>query len=177
MGAGKTLIATAAGYIATGRAPAMMSQADDPEGERKRLFAILLEGAAIAMIDNVERAFASDAMCSILTEPVFKDRVLGVSRTASAPTCTTWFITGNNLTIHGDLTTRMLACRIDPECERPGRAGVQGQSARRGAQAPRRAGRGRTDDHSRLHRGRLATARGRRRSAGSSNGRNGAGSR
>ena len=61
----------------------------------------------------------SDAMCSILTEPMFKDRVLGVSRTASAPTCTTWFITGNNLTIHGDLTTRMLACRIDPECERP----------------------------------------------------------
>ncbi len=119
MGAGKTLIATTASYIATGRPPAMMSQADDPESERKRLFAILLEGASIAIIDNVERAFASDAMCSILTEPVFKDRVLGVSRTASAPTCTTWFITGNNLTIHGDLTTRVLACRIDPECERP----------------------------------------------------------
>ena len=119
MASGKTLIATVASYIATGRAPAMMSQADDAESERKRLFSVLLEGAAIGVIDNVERTFASDALCSILTEPVFKDRVLGVSRTASAPTCTTWSVTGNNLTIQGDLTTRMLVCRIDPECERP----------------------------------------------------------
>lgn len=119
MGAGKTLTATVGSYIATGRAPAMMSQADDAESERKRLFAILLEGTAIAVIDNVERAFASDALCSILTEPSFKDRVLGVSRTASAPTCTTWAVTGNNITVAGDLTTRMLVARIDPECERP----------------------------------------------------------
>lgn len=119
MGAGKTLTASVVSYIATGRAPAMMSQADDAESERKRLFAVLMEGASLAVIDNVERSFASDALCSILTEPVFKDRVLGVSRTASAPTCTTWCVTGNNLTIAGDLTTRMLVCQIDPECERP----------------------------------------------------------
>jgi hypothetical protein len=119
MGAGKTLTATIGSYISTGRAPAMMSQADDAESERKRLFAVLLEGASIAVIDNVERAFASDALCSVLTEPSFKDRVLGVSRTASAPTCTTWCVTGNNLTVAGDLTTRMLVSRIDPECERP----------------------------------------------------------
>ena len=119
MASGKTLCATIVAYIATGRAPAMMSQGNDAESERKRLFSVLLEGAAIAVIDNVERTFASDALCSILTEPVFKDRVLGVSRTASAPTCTTWCVTGNNLTIAGDLTTRMLVSRIDPECERP----------------------------------------------------------
>jgi hypothetical protein len=119
MGAGKTLCASIVSYIATGRASAMMSQADDAESERKRLFSVLLEGAAIAVIDNVERTFASDALCSILTEPVFKDRVLGVSRTASAPTCTTWCVTGNNLTVAGDLTTRMLVSRIDPEWERP----------------------------------------------------------
>lgn len=119
MGAGKTLTATIISYIATGRAPAMMSQAEDAESERKRLFAVLIEGAAIAVVDNIERPFASDALCSILTEPVFKDRLLGVSRTTSAPTCTTWCITGNNLTIAGDLTTRMLVCQIDPECERP----------------------------------------------------------
>ena len=44
MAAGKTLIATVASYIATGRAPAMMSQADDAESERKRLFSVLLGG-------------------------------------------------------------------------------------------------------------------------------------
>ncbi|MFO1073503.1 MAG: hypothetical protein U1E17_12690 [Geminicoccaceae bacterium] len=39
MGSGKTCSATIVSYIATGRAPAMMSQADDAEAERKRLLA------------------------------------------------------------------------------------------------------------------------------------------
>ena len=129
------------------------------------------------MIDNVERAFASDALCSILTEPVFKDRVLGVSRTASAPTCTTWCVTGNNLTIAGDLTTRMLVCRIDPECERPEerefKVNLHEEVPKRRAElavAALTIIRG-------YHRGRLAAAQRCRPSAGSSSGRSGAGSR
>jgi hypothetical protein len=86
MASGKTLLASCVGYIATGRAPAMMTQGDDSESERKRLFALLLEGVPIIVIDNLERPLASDALCSILTEPVFSDRLLGVSRTASVPT-------------------------------------------------------------------------------------------
>lgn len=119
MGSGKTLLATIVSYIATGRAPAMMSQAEDAEAERKRLLAVLMEGGAVAVLDNIERPLASDALCSILTEPVFRDRVLGVTRTAAVPTNTSWFITGNNAQVVGDLTVRVLTCRLDPACERP----------------------------------------------------------
>ena len=119
MASGKTLLASCAGYIATGRAPAMMTQGDDSESERKRLFALLLEGVPIIVIDNLERPLASDALCSILTEPVFSDRLLGLSRTASVPTNTLLLATGNNLTLEGDLTTRALVCALDPQCEHP----------------------------------------------------------
>ena len=44
MASGKTLLATLVSYLATGRPPAMLSQTDDAESERKRLFAVLLEG-------------------------------------------------------------------------------------------------------------------------------------
>src|SRR3954452_4126924 len=103
-GGGKTLLATIAGYVATGRAPAMMSQADDPESERKRLLAVLLEGAPIVVVDNVERQLRSDAVCRILTEPPFSDRLLGLSKTATAPTNAMFVATGNNIVVAGDLT-------------------------------------------------------------------------
>jgi hypothetical protein len=119
MASGKTLLATIAGYIATGRAPAMMSQADDAESERKRLLAVLLEGAPIVVIDNVERPLKSDALCSVLTEPLFTDRLLGLSKTATAPTNATFVATGNNIIIAGDLTARTIVCALDPVCERP----------------------------------------------------------
>ena len=119
MASGKTLLATLASYLATGRPPAMLSQSDDPESERKRLLALLMEGTPMIVLDNIERALKSDSLCSILTEPVFADRVLGLSRTASVPTNATFFATGNNIIIHGDLTTRALVCSLDPKVERP----------------------------------------------------------
>jgi hypothetical protein len=119
MASGKTLLATVGGYIATGRAPAMMSQAEDPESERKRLLAVLLEGAPLVVIDNVERPLRSDALCSVLTEPLFTDRLLGLSRTATAPTNALFVATGNNIVVAGDLTARAVVCTLDPMCERP----------------------------------------------------------
>jgi hypothetical protein len=119
MGSGKTLLATVVAYISTGRAPPMMSQAEDAESERKRMLALLLQGPVLIVIDNVERALQSDALCSVLTEPVFSDRLLGVSKTVAVPTNCTWIATGNNVMVAGDLSTRVLICELDPQCERP----------------------------------------------------------
>jgi hypothetical protein len=119
MASGKTLIATVCSYIATGRGPCLMSQVEDPADERKRLFSALLEGPAIIVIDNVERALRSDSLCIALTEPTFTDRVLGKTENATAQTNCCFFATGNNLVISGDLSARALLSRIDPECERP----------------------------------------------------------
>lgn len=119
MGSGKTLLAHLPAYIATGRPPALISQSETPDEERKRLLAILLEGSAVTVIDNIERPLKSDVLCTALTEPVIRDRILGSTRTISAPTTTTWVATGNNVRIDGDLSSRTLLCTLDPRCERP----------------------------------------------------------
>lgn len=119
MASGKTLLADVVAMVATGRPASVMSQGRDEEEIRKRIFSILLEGESVACIDNIERPLGGDTLCSVLTSEYLKDRVLGKSETARAPTHTTWLATGNNLTITGDLTTRVIPCTLDPGCEHP----------------------------------------------------------
>ena len=119
MASGKTTIATISNYVLTGRPPRPMTQADGGAEERKRLLAVLLEGGPLVLIDNVERELGSDALCTVLTEPYFSDRLLGVSQTVTVPSRATFFVTGNNLVLAGDLTARAIVCALDPECERP----------------------------------------------------------
>lgn len=120
MGSGKSLLADVVALIATGRPAAVMSQGADESEDKKRMLPILAEGDPVAVIDNIERPFGSAALCSILTQTTWRDRVLGKSATLSVPTtCTTWICTGNNILFEGDITTRALVCDLDPRCERP----------------------------------------------------------
>ena len=119
MGTGKSLLATVVSYMTTGHSPCMLSQAPDEAEEQKRLLSVLMEGDAIICYDNIERSFGSAALCSVLTEPMYKGRVLGMSGTRSVPTNALFMATGNNLTFIGDISTRAVLCRLDPECERP----------------------------------------------------------
>jgi hypothetical protein len=56
MGSGKTLLSHLPAYMANGRPPALMAQADDPNEEKKRLLALLLEGSPVTVLDNCELA-------------------------------------------------------------------------------------------------------------------------
>lgn len=118
-GSGKGLLAEAIAQIATGRNAPSMTQASDPNEERKRLMALLIEGDPVICIDNIEKPLTSDTLCTVLTMPELKDRILGKTEMVSAPTNTLFLATGNNVQVLGDLTRRVLPCRIDPEVERP----------------------------------------------------------
>ena len=119
MGSGKSLLADVVALFATGRPAPAMPQGKDEDEDRKRMLAILIEGEAVSCIDNVERPLSSSALCSILTQVTYKDRVLGKTGTATVPTCTTWVATGNNMQIAGDLSTRCLVCDLDAKLEHP----------------------------------------------------------
>ena len=119
MGSGKTLLAYLPAYVATGRPPALMSQASDPGEEKKRFLGILMEGSVVNVIDNCELPMKSDALCTILTEPAWSERLLGENRKVTVSTTTTWLATGNALRLVGDLSSRVLLCSIDARCERP----------------------------------------------------------
>lgn len=119
MGSGKSLLADIIGLIATGRVCSVMSQGKDEDEDKKRLLAILVEGVAVACIDNIERPFGSAALCTVLTQEVWRDRILGSTATATVPTNVTWLATGNNITFVGDIVTRVVPCDLDANVERP----------------------------------------------------------
>ncbi len=120
MATGKSYLGNAAAYLATGKGASVMTQGPDENEDRKRIFALLAGGASIVMIDNITRPLEGAAFASVLTEETYSDRILGVSKTGAFPTtATSWFFTGNNLVIAGDLRTRILLCRLDAQAERP----------------------------------------------------------
>lgn len=119
MASGKSLLADVVSLIATGKANSVISHADNETEERKRLMAVLLDGDPIVCFDNIEEPFGSSALCSILTQTEYKDRVLGETRSITVPTNVTFLATGNNLVLIGDLSTRALISIIDPNVERP----------------------------------------------------------
>jgi len=80
---------------------------------------ILLESPRAVVWDNIIGTFDSASLAGLLTSATYTDRILGVSKSADVPNRAVWLLTGNNLTLAGDMPRRVLKCRIDPQTERP----------------------------------------------------------
>jgi hypothetical protein len=119
MSSGKSLLVDCASYLATGRVCAVMTQGKDEDEQAKRMLAVLVEGDAVNSIDNIEHPLGGADFCSILTQEMYQGRLLGLTRMVRMPTCTTWFATGNNLVIQGDLCSRVVLCDLAPPCAQP----------------------------------------------------------
>jgi len=118
-GSGKTLLAKCIVAIATGITAQVYPHASDEDEIRKRLMTILLKSPTAVLWDNVIGTFDSAAFAGLLTSATYSDRVLGASKDANVPNRAIWLLTGNNLSLAGDMPRRVLKCRIDPETERP----------------------------------------------------------
>jgi hypothetical protein len=120
-GSGKTLLARCVGVLTDGQEPSVWphTAGRDDEEVRKRLFTVLRSGARSLIWDNVIGVFDSAALASCLTSPTYSDRILGASLSSTVPNRAVFVLTGNNLTLAGDLPRRVLVCRIDPETEKP----------------------------------------------------------
>lgn len=119
MASGKSLLADLVAMMSTGRVASCITHSGNETEDQKRIFALLMEGTVVACIDNVERPLGGAALCSVLTQESYRDRILGRSETATVPTRTTWLATGNNLVLAGDVSTRVVPCDLDPKQERP----------------------------------------------------------
>ena len=118
-GTGKSLLADCVSMLATGRTAAVAAIGKDAEELEKRVDALLLKGDAICSFDNIDRAVKSDVLCQVTTQGFKSVRVLGLSRMVEAPTNITLLMTGNNLTLLGDLVRRTVLCNLDAGLERP----------------------------------------------------------
>lgn len=118
-GTGKSLLVDVISMIATGTIADRYILAADAEEERKTLFAIALESAALALFDNLARPLGSPALDATLTSQRVAGRIMATNRNAHVAFTTTLFATGNNLQVKGDLARRVLVIDLDAEVERP----------------------------------------------------------
>lgn len=140
---GKSLIAQIGAILATGDEIPVLSETSDEELE-KRITGMLRSGDPVILIDNVTRPVGGSSLDALLTASHWKGRVLGATEMVELPNIATWYVSGNNVCVRGDLTRRALRCFIDAPDERPElRTGFKIKEMRK---------------HVREHRGRLVAA-------------------
>ncbi|NUM37294.1 MAG: DUF3854 domain-containing protein [Candidatus Brocadiae bacterium] len=121
MGTGKSLLPMVlVGMIATGSEVSPRNNPKTEEEAEKKYLSFLMSGSPIICIDNVEGAIQGENLCSILTGDKWEGgRLLGSNQMPKVSTRVTWAATGNNLVFRKDVSTRVLLCSLDAECERP----------------------------------------------------------
>ncbi len=122
-GSGKTTLARKIHIVDCGRDLPVMTFSDDSVEIRKAITAALIESPPMLVFDNVPDGYEirSPEIARLLTAPVHKDRLLGVSQQVELPTNVTVCFTGNNIVVNADLARRILPCRLQPKCEDPER--------------------------------------------------------
>jgi hypothetical protein len=73
------------------------------------------------VFDNVVEGHVieSAVLARLMTERTWTDRRLGSNTAASFPNDRLWLATGNNLRTGGDMASRTVWVRLDPDCPRP----------------------------------------------------------
>jgi hypothetical protein len=118
-GSGKTLLADAViARITTGEPAALYSLPRDDEELRKQITTALLAGSAVIVWDNVTYLDSSQ-MSKLLTTDVWGDRFLGSMRDMALPVRSSFFITGNNVKLGGDMPRRVFKCHLDAQVSHP----------------------------------------------------------
>lgn len=118
-GSGKGLLADCTAIIATGRRMSVMSRPKADEETRKRITSLVLSGDPLVLIDNIVGNLGSASLDAALTATVWKDRILGRSEIVEMPLRATWYATGNNVVIVGDINRRICHVRLNSPLENP----------------------------------------------------------
>ena len=118
-GTGKSMLADVAGEIGLGRKPARAPATSDDAEVKKTMLAIAVEALPMFVYDNANGSFGSPSLSAAVTATEWRDRVLGESRTVSAPFRCALASTGNNTTFTGDLGRRIIPIDLDAGCESP----------------------------------------------------------
>ncbi|GAA1920208.1 hypothetical protein GCM10009815_13550 [Nocardioides marmoribigeumensis] len=117
-GSGKSLLAWVLREVVGGVFRSEMAR--DGQELRKQITTILDKTVgAFAQFDNVRGTLRSSALEGLLTSDVWSDRLLGENTEVTAPNDRVWVLTGNNLSLGGDLRRRTVWSWIDAKMERP----------------------------------------------------------
>jgi putative DNA primase/helicase len=118
-GSGKGLLIEALLLPALGRSWGTFSQCRDDDEWRKRITAVLRDGAGAVLIDNITHPLDSGTLASALTATHWSDRLLGQNTTVRLPVRCAWAATANNPAYSTELARRTVPVRLDPKVDRP----------------------------------------------------------
>jgi Bifunctional DNA primase/polymerase, N-terminal len=128
-GGGKTTALMMIALAATGTKAAAAAWSSDPDERKKAIFSYLLECLPVLIWDNIPRGatIGCPHIERASTCEFYQDRVLGVTKTRTAPAYTILAFTGNNIGPKSDQASRSLEARLttdrpDPENRNPTRA-------------------------------------------------------
>jgi Bifunctional DNA primase/polymerase, N-terminal/Primase C terminal 2 (PriCT-2) len=118
-GTGKGALAKNVGFLVTGSKPGSIPYTSDSEEFRKKITSVLRIGGSVLNLDNVSTPIGGDVIEMILTEPFFRDRLLGGNQMPSFSTQMLVMANGNNLQVKRDMTRRIILIYLDAEDEFP----------------------------------------------------------
>jgi Bifunctional DNA primase/polymerase, N-terminal len=118
-GTGKGLLTDVVSIIATGRPAAKGVAPRDDEEIEKRITSLLSEGSTFIVFDDVAHTLRSPVLAGALTTCEWKGRILGRSEMIAIPQRATWIVTGNNISLAGDIPRRCFWIRLDAKTSRP----------------------------------------------------------
>lgn len=117
-GTGKGLLADVASIISTGSRAELTPVPNKPEEIEKVLGALLIEGASMITLDEVQQ-LGGGFLNSLITMSVARVRILGASSTARVPNRAVIVALGNNVPIRGDFVRRYYPIRLDAKSSAP----------------------------------------------------------
>lgn len=118
-GTGKTYLAQLASLIARGEEAPVIAATNDPEEQRKQISSALFSGERYQLLDNIDHPVESALLCQACELSQLKLRPFGELREVTVNGGGLFVLTGNNLSLVGDLTRRALLCRLNRSEARP----------------------------------------------------------
>jgi putative DNA primase/helicase len=121
-GSGKTLQTDAVAMVVTGRGAPRMNYTTDEIELEKILAGYALKGSPFICLDNVPamRPFGGGPMDRVITaRDEVELRVLGATKVLTIPWRALVMATGNNMSLYGDTSRRVLMARLEPTEESP----------------------------------------------------------
>lgn len=118
-GSGKTLMASCIMALGGGGRLYAPLPVRNEEEVAKVLLSVLVEKPKVALFDNQVGLVDSAALAAVLTSGTYSGRLLGSTKVVDMDTNLMVLFSGNNITMVGDMTRRVMLVRIDPNCEAP----------------------------------------------------------
>jgi hypothetical protein len=120
-GSGKTQLAECLSRLWYGITLSKATWTPNPEEMEKRIAAFLMAGDRMVCLDNVTEGLRLEdsTLNKVLTSRRNTFRILGKTERVELTNEATWFATGNQLSLSGDIARRALMCYIDAKVADP----------------------------------------------------------